>query len=284
MGHPLDGCIAKIDRADVQIRALERSRESFIQGDSYTGRIDHDPQSSEPIMRGHIQRRPGAVSEDRAALRWGSVIGETVHDLRSALDGLVWQLTELEQGAAPDPIKGQWRQIAFPIEIDPAKWPPVPNSLWGIRPGLSADFKALQPFDTRQDAPEREPLAVLHELWIIDKHRHIHVARRLVRLEAVRLVPVDSARADFTLPDQAGMDLLITSKSEGIFEDGAELGRLAQTISPTALEEMYVEADVAADIAFDQGPPAYGAYVTETLERMTQTCRVIIEQFRPEFA
>lgn len=283
MSHPLDGCIAKLDRADVQIRALKRSRDSFIQGDTYTGRVDQQPQAREAILRGYIQRRPGAIAMDRAALRWGAVVGETIHDLRSALDSLVWRLTEQEQGVAPDPMRGRWKQIAFPIEKDSARWPPLPDSLWGIRPGLRTDFKELQPFRTGKNAPEREPLAVLHELWIIDKHRHIHVARRVVNLEAARLVPREPLPAEVTI-DRAEQKLSITSKSDGIFEDGAELGRIVHTASARiALDEMYVEADVSADIAFDQGPPANGAYVMEALKRMSQTCRLIVEQFRPEF-
>jgi len=284
MGHQLDGCVAKLDRADVQIRALERSRDSFLQGDTYTGGIDHDPQAPEPILRGYIHRRPGAITMDRAALRWGAVVGETIHDLRSALDSLVWRLTEREQGSAPSPIIGRWKQIAFPIVTDPTRWPPVPDSLWGIRPGLRTDFKKLQPFCTGKNAPEREPLAVLHELWNIDKHRHIHVARRVIGLKAARLVPRDP------LPDADAIDpaeleeLSITSKSDGIFEDGAELGRIVYAArAKLPLGKMYVEADVTADIAFDQGPPANGAYVVDALKRTSQTCRVIVEHFRPEF-
>ena len=41
---------------------------------------------------------------------WGVLIGEILHNLRSALDHLIWQLVILETGAPPTTTK-----TAFPI-------------------------------------------------------------------------------------------------------------------------------------------------------------------------
>src|SRR4051794_34290043 len=62
------------------------------------------------------------------------------------------------------------------------------RKLWGIRPGLKAVIKDLQPFVTGPHAPDRESLAVLEGLWNVDKHRRVHLADIYVALDRLDLV------------------------------------------------------------------------------------------------
>jgi len=47
--------------------------------------------------------------------RWSVIVGEVVHDLRSALDQLAWAASLEWSGPAPEPLTGRWRQVSFPV-------------------------------------------------------------------------------------------------------------------------------------------------------------------------
>jgi hypothetical protein len=188
----LSGCRAKIERADMHLSFLhERVKSYVVDGGPYELEFDTD------IKTGEITIYGKAVGElDVHEL--GATIGDVVHNLRSALDHLVWQLT-IAEGYTPPPNplpKGSdWRKIGFPIYMNPypvnhlgnlIPWATSnePKSLWGIGPRLRAEFQGLQPFNHGQDAPKK-PLAVLDELWNIDKHRHLHLTLFFVGLHDV---------------------------------------------------------------------------------------------------
>lgn len=84
------------------------------------------------------------------------MVGNIVHNLRSALDILVFELAVRHQasmpGGLPAPIEplrtdSPWRRTQFPIYTDEGKW----NSGWRgslglIDPALVAEFRDLQPW------------------------------------------------------------------------------------------------------------------------------------------
>ena len=108
--------------------------------------------------------------------RWSAIVGDCVHNLRSALDHIVWTLSGGD-GQAP-------AHAEFPIFIDEEKYlkrtkegDPVRGSgLWkiqGVRKGRPV-FYRLQPFQGPDDRISH-PLWILHELDRVDKHRRLHV-------------------------------------------------------------------------------------------------------------
>src|SRR5215213_8436860 len=115
MTHQPDfsGCWAKIGRANVHLDFLRERVKSFTQDlDSYEVETKDDWQTAKVFVHG----KPVPVVEE-----WGPIIGDVVHNLRSALDHLVWQLTIANGHTPPNPIpwRGQpgaeWRDIRFPI-------------------------------------------------------------------------------------------------------------------------------------------------------------------------
>lgn len=111
-------------------------------------------------------------------LRWSAIVGDCVHNLRSALDHIVWALSGGD-GNAPS-------HAEFPIFIDEEKYlkrtkegePARGSGLWKIQAVSAfkgkAVFYRLQPFNGTDD-PTRHPLWILHELDRVDKHRRLHV-------------------------------------------------------------------------------------------------------------
>jgi hypothetical protein len=288
MSHPLDGCWRKVERANIHLEFFRERVEALIkQHDLYGIDTKDDPQTGQVIIYGEAFVEP--LSEE-----WGTIIGDVVHNLRSTLDHLVWQLT-LANGHMPPAViprkrsdlDYRWRQIGFPIySFDPRKrypsgrriswrWQP-PDGLWGVRPALRTEFQRLQPF-YRRKKPDRHPLAVLDELWNIDKHRHLHLPPFLVWLYGVRSVKPLSFAPEITLR-------LVKAYGPRPFKGRAEIGRVEQ-VGPhrSPILKMYVETDIAYSVAFEKGPPAHGAGVIQTLEGLRDTVVKILGKFDSEF-
>ena len=136
-------------------------------------------------------------------------------------------------------------------------------------------------------------MAVLDELWNIDKHRHLVLAEYWVSLENV-VSAMERFYNGATLVDEAGQPYqfppghfdghvftIITKRPPGPFVDGAELGRAVESGSIfTLAREVYVDAELSRDLSFETGAPAYGGKVLETLHRIEDTVRSVVESFR----
>lgn len=84
--HPLDGPRLKITRVKSEIQRLRGVEEIFRQNTHYN------------VVRAEFNANIGkyvyrlSIVGNSPSLEWGVYIGEIAHNLRSALDGLVWQL------------------------------------------------------------------------------------------------------------------------------------------------------------------------------------------------
>lgn len=99
-----------------------------------------------------------------------TLIGEFLHNLRSALDHLVWQLVE-QNGGKPN------EHTSFPIlKVAPTAnrkgVTPRPHVAGGVSDDAAAIIECAQPYKWGTQFAEH-PLWLLHELWSIDKHRHV---------------------------------------------------------------------------------------------------------------
>jgi hypothetical protein len=107
---------------------------------------------------------------DPLGVRLNTLIGEFLHDLRSSLDHLVWQLV-LHNGAQPT------EETKFPIlKVGPTSdkkgQQPPPHIAGGVSPEALALIELAQPYQLGT-AYADNVLWVLHQLWNIDKHRHV---------------------------------------------------------------------------------------------------------------
>jgi hypothetical protein len=261
---------------------LDERVEAFIDSNAYGIDPKVEIETGEVILYGEALREPPMEE-------WGTIIGDVVHNLRSALDHLIWQLT-LANGHTPPaviPLRRKdpdykWRRIGFPIYIfDPRRRYPSgrripwrrepPDSLWGVRPALRTDIQRLQPFTHGKNAT-KEPLAILEEFWNTDKHRHLHLTNFMFGLGHVE---VDRPEFKFKV---------LKKHAPGPFKGRTELGRLERAGPPyTSYPQVYVESHMMFDVAFEQGPPAYGGRVRETLKRLHDTVAAILVKFDSEF-
>src|ERR1051325_3198101 len=97
----------KVERAKQHLRDLEVVRNSFINGNSYRIEREYHQQAGHNIYRVFdIQTPPAEI---------GLLAGDVIHNLRSALDHLAYQLVYVN-GAAHS------KQTAFPIWDNPSEY------------------------------------------------------------------------------------------------------------------------------------------------------------------
>ncbi|HSH59386.1 MAG TPA: hypothetical protein VK988_07040 [Acidimicrobiales bacterium] len=267
---------ARLSRADNNLAELNRLVEEGINnGEAHSVFAEQDPDTGEMVLCGVGRDIPRS---------WGPLVGDIVHGLRAALDNLVWSLSAHFSSSPPPPNpiprKDRWRKVAFPVVTDPSKWATVAGKcLWVIedrRPHLVDEFKDLQPFHTRQNAPEREPLAILEELWNIDKHRHPPLVALWTEVDPLDIL------AEPTFPG-GRFRVVSTSSSRPLEADAVELARFKPYgLFPQAGVEVNVNYGIGVDIAFNQGAPAFGGEVIDTLQACRADVAKAIRRFAPE--
>jgi hypothetical protein len=158
----LAGVAAKIDRANALLDEMKAEAHAFLAGPSYELRGSYDEATHAWEERLHILRQP--------PLKLGVIVGDYVHNLRSALDQLVWQLVLLA-GAEPA------RRNQMPIEDTPDKFARnAKRMLNGVSAGHRATLERAQPYHAAAELLTEHPLRVLRELSNVDKHQVVHPA------------------------------------------------------------------------------------------------------------
>jgi hypothetical protein len=101
----IPGAWAKLVRAEIHLQTLTTETRTFLDSAPYgiTKSIDYE--------RSSYLFRLDRVNEPPMSL--GPIVGDFVHNLRSSLDHLAWQLSLLRYGGAIP--RRAWREISYPI-------------------------------------------------------------------------------------------------------------------------------------------------------------------------
>ena len=146
---------AKVDRAEELRPTIEREINDYLLGGPFALR-DHkllDPPRFELFVEAITPPPP----------RLGVLMGDFAHNLRCALDHVLWQLA-LTLHAEPS------RRTQFPIETDRSRWASVAEDRLRHVPGEAHPLiEGMQPFQA--DEPAHHPLTALRDLSNEDKHR-----------------------------------------------------------------------------------------------------------------
>lgn len=164
----VDGVLLKLYQAQVHLDAFNAEIESAEQGQAYALVCEPDVEPCSYLVKVVQQERL-----DKSSL----YLGDFVHNCRSTLDHLVWQLA-LAGGIGKPDTRSQ-----FPIflEDDAFTRAAVIGSekrkpyLHDIPPDAVEMIRRVQPFDPSFKGDRNlHPLWLLHQLDIVDKHRLIH--------------------------------------------------------------------------------------------------------------
>lgn len=161
LGPPSDfnGAIGKLIRARYQVQDLNERLRGFIESRAYRIREDFNLRPGQDV--GDYTFTISDVSIPNR--EWGVLIGETVHNLRSALDHTVY-------AAAHKPS----RETEFPIFKNPESWEKYSGApLYSVPEKARAIIEQAQPYHLKPD-PSLHDLAILHAMWNHDKHRLVH--------------------------------------------------------------------------------------------------------------
>lgn len=161
-------CNARREWASKHLAALREAVREFERSDPYE--IVHVYEPTAYASELHIKPTPVPTEISFMA-------GDVVHNLRSCLDHLIWQLTLINHPAPPpfpldsDAESWKWRSLFFPYqskEDENKPWPP--KSLWGVSNEIRQFIKELQPY-VAADNPHDATLWKMQELSNVDKHR-----------------------------------------------------------------------------------------------------------------
>jgi hypothetical protein len=152
----------RLRRVEEQIRLLEADYGHFAHKlDDYGLNVESNDDDTE-----HVER----IQMDWSIPEWWAVgIGEIVHNLRSSLDNLVWQLV-IANGHAPG------NQHEFLIAEEEAWYDRrSPAKLLNVPEAALAVIQHVQPFKVPRELQRGHPLWIVHNLSRIDKHHLLHV-------------------------------------------------------------------------------------------------------------
>lgn len=146
-------CWHKVRRAGEHLESFRKESGRFLDDDAYSIFTEYDAEQRKYIWRLNILKSP-------LQTYWAGIIGDCVHNARSALNYLAWRLAGSDLSD---------KETLLPIYDRPDKFE---ASLWRLKRihrDAVAEFRKLQPY-ARTD-PENSNLWVLQELDAHDKHK-----------------------------------------------------------------------------------------------------------------
>lgn len=156
------GIRAKIERANLHLHELKKEAEAFFESKPYKVVTELDAKKVEYVLSAQVERSlPVAL---------GVILGDYVHNLRSALDHLITGLVLLN-GEVPD------RKNEFPIYESEALFEArvlrprsrgKSSALRGVSDEAVAIITGCQPYQPAPVAGEVSVLSVLHQLSNVD--------------------------------------------------------------------------------------------------------------------
>lgn len=166
MAHELDGAHQKVGwgRHHAELFDRETDRLYGPEGNPpFTIDLQFDPKKSRFLAWVET------VNEDTGDLPL--ILGDALHNFRSALDHIAWQLARRQQGRVPR------SPVSFPIAPTPGRFhsPAVWTQLWEIGPREREMIENLQPYRQVFTGDLVHPLALLGARNNQDKHRLLHV-------------------------------------------------------------------------------------------------------------
>jgi hypothetical protein len=168
--HPLDGVQTKLDRAEEHLMLLGSEIDAFLESKPYVVEGQFEPETHEWVERIRVKSNPPA--------KLGVIVGDYVHNLRSALDHLAWQLVLLDGGTPGE-------RTQFPITSTRREFDRQAKRLGALTDRHLAGIESAQPYHA-EDRLKEHPLNSLSYLSNIDKHRIVHPMFGYIRAEGVQ--------------------------------------------------------------------------------------------------
>jgi hypothetical protein len=225
--------LRKVQHGEKHISNLDTTIKSFFESAPFHLRMEDNPN----LPKGVLERDFYLAKAEDIPIEVSFVAGDALHNLRSALDHLVWQLV-LANGGTPD------RHTSFPIAESEAKFksPAMRVKVRGCAKAAVDAIEALKPFKRGNNV-----LWSLHALNNLDKHRMVLTARNA--LTARSMTPSERAEVERIFRGSYGPDAPMPDLSETLkslpqpipIKSGDVLATLPH---PELVEEMKFHLDI----------------------------------------
>jgi hypothetical protein len=249
----LRGVRVKIDRAKEHFDHLQAAIRTFEAGGPYSVEIKRDFHN--PSQEDYYFRSNAFIPD-----RWGALVGDCVHNLRSALDLLAVELVKANGGTPTD-------YTAFPVGADSTHF--KTSAITRIN-GASADaiklVQRLKPYRGGNDTIWR-----LHRIDIADKHQLLIPVAAAQKKPGIRYHVTDEATRD--LP---GPPMMYAIERRFPLKDGDKIFTYIRVRLPF---EDKSEFDFAFDISFGEGQTFDGETVISTLAKLIDFTERLIDVF-----
>src|SRR5581483_4044008 len=230
--------MTKFERACRQLDCLERKIAAWNDDQARKVTRDFNPRSRHGTAKTIVDPLPRD---------WSLLIGDCAHNFRSSLDHLVFEISAIGFSDRVIP-EDDARGIGFPIygtrEPKAHEWR---RSVGFLPEDAQAIVRDLQPH-SRGDAYLDDLLWLLYEVDRFDKHRYINLTVSAVK--GAHGIEVNVKDSRIRIWGGGAMRF-------GVEEQIAEWW--LTPVDPKRGVELYIH--FSFEVAFGQGPPAYGRYV-----------------------
>ena len=264
----------RLRRARKHLNEFERTATRFINSIHHEVVTEKDSDGVNQLLR--IKVKGGK----EPPLGLSLIIGDCIHNLRSILDNLIWQLGNLS--GCP---KATLRHFNFPVCDTSSLFATKLKSL-SCLPKTAVDLiESLQPYQQYKEGgndPYSHPLWILNRLWNDDKHRSPVICTTFHKSTGISPKGGQIVRS----PDGRSVrqvfvrgPMIITTG--GTFHDSKEIA----TVTLHAGEpEPQFNYRISFDIAFDEGGPAKGQPASKCLRNLHDFVRdEVLTPFEPIF-
>lgn len=193
-------------------------------------------------------------------------LGEIVHNLRSSLDHAVWQLVIDNKRRPREYLTG------FPVCTDEPSFREGRRAgrkmIDGVPDGARAIIEEVQPYKALDEGenPLISTLAVLNNLWNIDKHRTLNLITLIAQPSRLRIA------TDF--------DLVVVSRyTGGPLKHDTEIARVRPVQPSGNLGEVEVHMKISCNVALDEieGGVLPGALIMDVVNDLARDVESILE-------
>jgi len=260
----------RVDQAEKRFGEAETLMNTFLAHDPYGIVSEIKPQGGDRFV--FIAK----MTEHQEVPRQVSILlAEIFGHLRSSLDHLMYTLA-YDPATDDSPVGTQ-----FPIFLDSPQFharnakgdPQKGSGLYQMRGGsapVQTLIEGMQPYH-RGTAAAADPLWVLHQFAIVDKHRKPHLTGAVMEGGSIGF------------KNMWGVNLFIDHWGfAGPFQKGTQVGHVEFTVTQPDNFVVEMDAHFTYQIAFDPKGPGTGAPVTSTVQSLISHLRdIVFPQLEP---
>jgi hypothetical protein len=258
----------KIGHAQAHLDKIDSALNTALGTESQIQPIAHDPDS-----KGNKHLIISLTNVGPIDPNLPLIIGDCIHNLRSALDHLVYQLAILNRAPTEAAEK-----TMFPVCLTKGGRSGFDERVKrNVAPFVSssalAEIERTQPYET-YSVPEESDIWILHKLDIIDKHRLLIIARQHYAMTWFRV----------TVPTGDVFENVVPEPKWKPLEDGAEIIRFDLSKALLVPGEVKVEVQAAKSVQFaDTGLACDGMFVQDALKQCMGLVKATIRDFGKKF-